>query len=528
MRRLALILLLALIVPPAMAEGIRFREVSKAWGIDFRHNHGGTGKNYILESSSGGLVMFDYDLDGDQDLFFVDGGRIPGSPYKGEEPRSRLFRNDGARFVDVTDASGIKVAGYGLGGGAGDVENDGDPDLYVTQFGHDQLFINQGDGTFVDGTARAGVSDPLWSSSAAFADTDRDGDLDLYVANYVDFSVATFKPCVDTRTGIADYCGPQAYNGLPDSFYRNRGDGTFEDISARGGIARQPGPALGVIAFDADRDGWTDVYVANDGAPSFLWMNRRDGTFRDDALLAGAAVNRRGQPEAGMGVDAGDFDADGDEDIFITHLTGETNTLYVNDGTGMFEDRSTETGAALGSLPFTSFGTSWIDYDNDGWLDLFITSGAVRIQETRGLSQTDQLYRNAGGRLEEVPGVFKTPGVGRGAAFGDVDNDGDTDILVLYNNGPARLLLNQVGGQRPWTGVDGGVPGERVEVLRPGGPALWRRSHTDGSYASASDPRVIVGLGDKPMSAVRIHRPGGKVEEWRGLPAGKYMIRKER
>jgi enediyne biosynthesis protein E4 len=287
-----------------------------------------------------------------------------------------------------------------------------------------------------------------------------------------------------------------------------------------------------VIAFDADRDGWTDVYVANDGAPSFLWMNQRDGTFRDDALLAGAAVNRRGQPEAGMGVDAGDFDADGDEDIFRTHLTGETNTLYVNDGTGMFEDRSAETGAARGSLPFTSFGTSWIDYDNDGWLDLFITSGAVRIQEGRfPLAQTDQLYRNAGGRLQEVARAFESspPAVGRGAAFGDVDNDGDTDVLAFYNNGPVRLLLNQAGDRASWIGVSlGQSPGARVEVLRPGAPALWRRVHTDGSYASASDSRVLVGLGDKELSTVRIHWPDGKVEEWRGLPKGRYVVRGER
>jgi hypothetical protein len=272
-------------------------------------------------------------------------------------------------------------------------------------------------------------------------------------------------------------------------------------------------------------------------------MNRKDGTFRsfhDEALLAGAAVNRRGQAEAGMGVDAGDFDADGDEDVFLTHLTGETSTLFVNDGAGMFEDRSNETGAALGTLPFTSFGTSWIDYDNDGWLDLFVTNGAVRILEPLAqagdpypLSQTDQLYRNVGGRLEEVTSkageVFRKTGVGRGAAFGDVDDDGDTDLVAFYSNGPVRLLLNQVGDRRPWIGFQGGVPGTRIEVVRPGAPALWRRVHTDGSYASASDPRVLVGLGETgEVSAVRIHAPGGAggmVEEWRGLPARRYLIK---
>jgi hypothetical protein len=525
-----LVCILVAVAWPAPAADL-FVDAAAQSGLDFVHFNGMSGEMYFPEMMGQGGALFDYDNDGDLDAYFVQGAVLGTGKPVIPAPRGRLYRNDSLHFVDVTEKSGLDARDYGMGVATGDIDNDGWVDLYLTNYGANRMYRNNGDGTFADVTQRTGTGDPRWSVSASFFDMDRDGWLDLYVANYVDWSVEKNPKCF-AASSRRDYCGPADFPPLPHSLYRNRGDGTFEDVSARAGIARQPGPGLGVIAFDADRDGWTDVYVANDGAPSFLWMNQRDGTFRDDALLAGAAVNRRGQPEAGMGVDAGDFDADGDEDIFITHLTGETNTLYVNDGTGMFEDRSTETGAALGSLPFTSFGTSWIDYDNDGWLDLFITSGAVRIQESQAgdpfpLAQTDQLYRNAGGRLEEVPGVFKAPGVGRGAAFGDVDNDGDTDILVLYNNGPARLLLNQVGGQRPWIGVDD-VPGARVEVLRPGAPALWRRSHTDGSYASASDPRVVVGLGDKPLSAVRIHRLGGKVEEWRGLPAGRYVIRKER
>ena len=547
-RKLACAVITAMLSAPLSGADL-FVDAAKEAGLDFVHFNGMSGEMYFPEMMGQGGALFDYDGDGDLDAWFVQGAMLgpgktladalfPPSP-PGIPPRVRLYRNDSGRFVDVTDSSGLDARDYGMGVATGDIDNDGWTDLYLTNYGPNRMYRNNGDGTFSDVTVRTGTGDPKWSVGASFLDYDRDGWLDLYVANYVDWSVEKSPKCY-AASSRRDYCGPADFPPLLDTLYRNRGDGTFEDVSARAGI-RQPGPGLGVVAFDADRDGWTDIYVANDGAPSFLWMNQRDGTFRDDALLAGAAVNRRGQPEAGMGVDAGDFDADGDEDLFITHLTGETNTLYVNDGTGLFEDRSLETGAARGSLPFTSFGTSWIDVDNDGWLDLFITSGAVRILEPLAqsgdrypLDQTDQLYRNTGGRLEEVTptagAVFQAPGVGRGAAFGDVDNDGDTDILVLYSNGPARLLLNQEGSRRPWIGVDlAGSPGSlgaRVEVRRPGSPALGRRVHTDGSYASARDPRVLAGLGDKgEVSALRVHWPDGRVEEWRGLPAGRYVVR---
>jgi hypothetical protein len=523
---------------PACAEEV-FVDAAKETGLDFVHVNGMTGEMYFPEMMGQGGALLDYDGDGDLDVYCVQGGKL--GPGKPEPLRGRLYRNDSMRFVDVTEASGLGslgVGGYGMGAATGDFDNDGQIDLYLTSYGPNRMYRNNGDGTFSDVTERTGTGDPRWSVSATFFDLDRDGWLDLYVANYVDHSVEKNPKCF-APSSRRDYCGPADFPPLRHTLYRNRGDGTFEDVSVRSGVARQPGPGLGVIAFDADRDGWTDLYVANDGAPSFLWMNRKDGTFRDDALLAGAAVNRRGQAEAGMGVDAADFDADGDEDIFLTHLTGETNTLFVNDGTGLFEDRSTESGAALGTLPFTSFGTGWIDYDNDGWLDLFITSGAVRILEPLAeagdpypLSQTDQLYHNVAGRLEEVTSaagaVFRKPGVGRGAAFGDVDGDGDTDVVVFYSNGPVRLLLNQVGDRRAWIGFQGGVPGTKIEVARPGAPALWRRVHTDGSYASASDPRVLVGLGEMgEVSAVRIHTPGGGVVEWRGLPARRYLIGRE-
>ena len=553
-----------------------FVDAAAASGLDFVHFNGMSGELYFTEMMGPGGALFDYDGDGDLDVYLVQGamlgaGKAPAQatappPGLQSPPRGRLYRNDlrvaadgtrTLRFTDVTAASGIDARANGMGVATGDFDNDGRLDLFLAHDGPDQLLRNRGaDGsgqvTFEDVTARAGVSDRLWSAGASFVDFDRDGWLDLYVVNYVDFPLAKNPRCY-AASSRRDYCGPADFPPVPDRLYRNRGKEAagrvaFEDVSTRAGIAGAvaPGPGLGVVAFDADRDGWQDLYVAEDGAPNRLWMNRRDGTFRDEAPLAGAAVNRLGRPEASMGVDAGDFDADGDEDLFMTHLDGETNTLYVNDGAGLFEDRTIESGLAQGSLPFTSFGTWWLDVENDGWLDLFIANGAVRIQETLArtgdpfpLAQTNQLYKNLGrdaaGRVRlaeataEAGAVFGRPAVGRGAAFGDVDEDGDTDILVCNNNGPVRLLLNQAGSRNPWLGlrlVDRNgrdALGARVEVARQDAPALWRRAHSDGSYASASDSRVLVGLGAAPrVTGVRVLWPDGAAESFPPPPLGHY------
>jgi hypothetical protein len=562
--------------PPAPAEPgpAIFVDAAAAAGLDFVHFNGMSGALYFPEMMGQGGALFDYDGDGDLDVYCVQGAMLgPGKtladalvPPQGPlPPRGRLYRNDLAvasdgtrtlRFTDVTAASGIDARGYGMGVATGDFDNDGRPDLFLANYGDDQLWRNEGPDasgqvTFRDVTARAGGSDPLWSVSASFADLDRDGWLDLYVANYVDFPLAKNPSCyaVSSRR---DYCGPADFPGVPDRLWRNRGrdaagEVVFEDVTARAGIdAGGAGPGLGVVAFDADGDGWTDLYVADDGTPNRLWLNRRDGTFRDEAPLAGVAVNRAGRAEGSMGVDAGDFDADGDEDLFVANLTGETNTLYVNDGAGLFEDRTVESGLAQGSVPFTAFGAAWLDVDNDGWLDVFIASGAVRIQEALAragdpypLAQTNQLYRNLGraaaGRVrfaevtDQAGAVFRLPAVGRGAAFGDVDNDGDTDVLVLNNNGPARLLLNQVASTNPWLGLrllnkhGRDALGARAEILRPNAPTLLRRAHTDASYASAGDPRILAGLGDTPqVTAVRIHWPDGTSESFPPPPLRQY------
>jgi enediyne biosynthesis protein E4 len=536
MRRLALTLLLALVGIPSVAEGIRFREVSKAWGIDFRRHDGGSGKRYILESTSGGLVLLDYDLDGDQDIFFVDGGRIPGHPYKGEEPRSRLFRNDGGRFVDVTEASGIRVAGYGLGGGAGDVDNDGDLDLFVTEFGPDQLFINQGDGTFVDGTARAGTSDPHWSSAAAFADTDRDGDLDLYVVNYVDFSVETFKPCVDTRTGIADYCGPQAYNGLPDSFYRNRGDGTFENATQSAGFGVAVGPGLGAVFGDIDNDLWPDLFVANDGKPNFLFRNKGDGTFEDESLLSGTALSAKGKAEAGMGVDMEDYDGDGLLDIVVTNFILETHGIYKNLGAGTFADYRYIAQVAEATVFFLAFGVDFADFDQDGDLDLVIANGHINENPEVHLkgatwAQRNQVFENLGnGKFREDKATgMDVVRVSRGLATGDLDGDGDLEVVVTSQNDLAEVYENVgVGGN--WLAVElsgaksnrSGI-GARLE-LAAGGKTQIRDVRTSSSFESQNALAAHYGLGQAAAAdRLTVRWPSGKVQVFNQLPAGRKV-----
>ena len=468
-------------------------------------------------------------------------------------PIDRLYRNDLAagedgrpvpRFTDVTAASAIEARGYGMGVAAGDVDNDGWVDLYVTNLGPNQLWRNKGDGTFSDVTERSGVGDPGWSASASFVDIDRDGWLDLYVGNYLIYSLATDVDCV-AETGRPDYCAPTAYRPQPDRLYRNNGDSTFTDVTApalRGGAY---GPALGVLGGDFDEDGWPDIYVANDGMENLLWINQRDGTFSNRGLISGAALNADGRAEASMGVDAGDADNDGDEDLFMTHWAGEKNMLYLQRTPGLFEDRSAAAWLVGPSLPLTGFGTGWLDADGDGWLDLLVVNGAVIAGEGPTpvdpfpLHEPNQLYRNLGeARFEDASAragaVFGLSEVSRGAAFGDVDNDGDIDVLVGNNAGPARLLINTPPAGRHWLGLrvvgSGGrdMLGARVAVELGDGQVRWRRVHADGSYASASDPRVLVGLStsNAPVG-VRVRWPGGDEEEWSGVPIDQWMTLQE-
>jgi enediyne biosynthesis protein E4 len=561
-----------------------FTDATAASGLTFIHFNGMSGELYYPEIMPPGVALFDYDNDGDLDVFVVQ-GRMLGSkaidrawvPSPGGSPLGgRLFRNDldklddlddlhraidgthapgrpkrapregGVHFTDVTESSGIRANGYGMGVATGDYNNDGCIDLYVTNLGSNQLFRNNCNGTFTDVTAASHTASVGWSVSAAFVDFDRDGWLDLFVGHYVNYSVEANVKCVGLAGG-SDYCPPHVYKAQPSKLYRNNHDGTFTDVTAHANLSTEFGPALGVATADFNGDGWPDIYVANDGQPNQLWINQRNGTFKNTALLAGAALGSDGEAKSSMGVDAGDFDNDGDEDLFITELTGQGADLYVNAGGGVFDERSARAGLRQPTLPFTGFGAAWLDIDNDGWLDLVMVNGAVTQnadavarRERFALSQRKQAFRNLGnGRFEDVTNragpAFARAEVSRGAAFGDIDNDGDIDVVVGNASGPLLLLLNAIGQRRHWIGLrlvgrDGrrDMLGARVAVTRSDGQTLWRRARSDGSYASANDPRVLAGLGDAngPVTA-RVIWPDGRTETWSGLASDRYVTIRE-
>jgi hypothetical protein len=576
-RRLFPPLLAAIVIVSAAIDGAigaaapddaLFREVAASVGLTFVHDNGGRGNYFLPEIMGSGGALFDYDNDGDLDVYVVQGSPLDAPAREG----GRLFRNEliggsggsgggRLRFTDVTDKAGVGLKAIGMGAAVADYDNDGDLDLLVTTFGRNTLFRNNGDGTFTDATesagieraaktdrsgdsARSGAADvPRWNSSAAFFDYDRDGHLDLFIAAYVDFTVGGNKVCADP-VGARDYCSPKAYRPVPSRLFHNEGSGRFADVSEAAGITRAYGAGLGVAVGDYNGDGWLDLFVANDATPNQLWINRQNGTFEDRGLLSGTAFNAAGSPEGSMGIASGDYDNDGDEDLFVTNLIGESHALYVNDGRGNFEDARGPAGLAAPVAGYTGFGTKWFDYDLDGKLDLFIANGAVNIVEAlRGqpfpFHHIDQLFRqiDGGGKFVEMTSTagpaFKLSEVGRGAAFGDIDNDGDVDVLVTNNNGPVRLLLNDARGH--WLSIRLDQPGNRwgfgarIGVERRGQPTLWRRVGTDGSYLSASDARVHVGLGPVTagrVDAVVVEWPDGQRERWTGVQADRTIVLK--
>jgi len=511
-----------------------FADIAGKSGLIFTHATGAVGELHIPEIMGAGAALFDYDNDGDLDVFLVQ-----------SKGASQLFRNElvpgGAlKFTDVTALSGIAYAGYGMGAATGDFDNDGHVDLLITGWQQTELYRNNGNGTF----ARAEFPFPkVWSTSASFFDYDRDRLLDLVVLSYVDFNTTIHKKC-QAATGESDYCTPRAYAPVSARLYRNEGSGKFRDTTEQAGLNRALGPGLGVAAADLNNDGWPDLFVANDTAPNHVWVNQRDGTFREKGIEAGAAYSEDGLAKAGMGVAAGDFDDDGDEDLFVVNLMREGATLLRNETPPSFEtpsflDITRSSGLYQITFDGTGFGTNWIDYDNDGLLDLFIANGAVtRREEQRGQArpyrEQNKLIRNLGGGMfrdvsDESGVLFSQRGISRGAAFGDIDNDGDTDIVVTQNGGPAQLLRNQLR-VTGWVSVRAldknrrDAYGAKVFLHRDDLPALMRRVHTDSSYCSAGDPRVHFGLGDKSrIGSIEIHWFDGSRERWRSPKSGRLL-----
>ncbi len=478
------------------------------------------------EIMGSGAALLDYDGDGDLDILL-----LQGAPFDNLQAGHgiRLYRNElnpsgKLQFTDVTREAGIDYAGYGMGVATGDFDNDGRVDILVTGFGGNALYRNLGGGVFRNVTAESPeIALPgRWSTGAAFFDYDRDGRQDLIILNYLDYSIANNKHCF-AATGEATYCTPKVYPPTSAHLFHNEG-GRFVEVTKKSGLDRAMGRGLGVAAFDVNGDGWPDVFVANDASANHLWINQRNGTFAERGLESGVAYGEDGVAKAGMGVAVGDYDNDGDEDLLVLNLMREGASLFENDGHGSFTDVSLKTGIHGITFPYTGFGTGWFDFDNDGWVDLFLAHGAVTLrEEQRGqpfpFLERNLLIRNPAGKGHFVDEsgnagpVFTQAGVSRGAAFGDIDNDGSIDILVTTNNGPARILRNNLP-HRNWLSVQIDGPGlgigARVAVKATGLPELWRRVHTDSSYLSASDPRVHFGLGEaKKIESVTVYWPDG-------------------
>ena len=521
---------------------IQFTDITAAAGINFRHV-ASPDKKYIVESMSGGVALFDFDNDGDLDIYLVNSLTVDLVKTKGKT-KSELYRNDGGgKFTEVAVKAGVSDIGWGMGAATGDFNNDGFEDLYVTCLGPDRLLKNNGNGTFTDVTAKAGVSDPRWSTGASFVDYDHDGDLDLFVANYVDFDINNLpefgKGQTCTYKSIPVQCGPRGLKGAGDSLFRNNGNGTFTDVTKQAGVADVDGfYGLGVMTSDFDEDGRVDIFVANDSTPNFHYRNNGDGTFKEIGFTAGTAVNENGSEQGCMGVTAGDYDHDGKMDLFVTNFADEYNTLYHNDGPNSFTDVSYAAKVAAVSLPHVGWGTKFFDFDNDGWVDIFVANGHVYPQ-LPSYRQPRLLYRNnRDGTFTEVAAEFGNVltelRASRGVAFGDIDNDGDVDLIVADLDGPPQLLRNDngnannsiliktVGGKSNRSGI-----GARVKVVS-GDLTQVDEVRSGDSYISQSDQRLHFGLHKQTkIDLIEVRWPSGHVDRIAGVGVNRVITIKE-
>ncbi len=522
------------------ASFVSLRERSAGSGIAFRHRSGARGRRVMIEQIGGGVALFDYDGDGKLDLYFVDSGELPTRTDEQTPGGSKLYRNLGGwKFEDVTERAGVAGRGYMMGAVVGDYDNDGDVDLYVTAYGSNLLLQNQGDGTFRDVTAAAGCDDRRWSTGAAFVDYDGDGWLDLFVQNYVDFRVEDHRPY--SMNGVDAYSPPDLFDSVGCSLWRNRGDGTFENVSARAGIAEHMGKGLGVLAADLDGDGVSEIYCANDSTANFLFRLGASGRFEELGLSSGAGYGAEGREEAGMGVDCGDLDGDGSWELIVTNFFKEPNSIYRNDGGLNFTEISERTGTASAARKTLGFGVRLVDFDNDGVLDMVVNNGHVydnasQIDPPATWAQPALLFRGLGkARFDDVlatqPAEFRRPRVGRGLACGDLDDDGDQDLVLVALNGPAEVFENVGGERNAWLSVrcvgagrDSTAIGARVEV-RAGDFARSAQVRSGGSYLSQSDLRVHFGLGSRErVDVVRVTWPGGRVDELRDVATRQHLV----
>jgi hypothetical protein len=544
-------LLLLAAAPPA--PDVRFTDVTQALGIDFKHENSATSNKYLLETMGGGVALLDYDNDDRLDVFFTNGAKLDDPMASGKLPDksdrrfwNRLYhQNEDGTFSDVTEKAGLTGMPqnrYGMGVAVGDYDNDGFEDLYVTSYSGNTLYHNNGDGTFSDVTARAGVGASGWSASAGFFDADNDGRLDLFVTRYVEWTFETNRYCGEKKPGYRAYCHPDNYDAVTNLLYHNNGDGTFTDVSARAGIAAASGKGLGVAFADYDDDGFTDVFVANDSVQSFLFHNNGNGTFTELGLLAGVGFNEDGKTFAGMGVDFADYDNDGRPDLVVTDLSNERYRLFRQAADGSFQDVTHMSGVGAATLLFAGWSTRFFDYDNDGWKDIFVAQGHVMdtIEKTSPnlkYLQPPLLLRNESGRfVRMLPGAaFQGDWPGRGAAFGDLDNDGDIDIVVSNVGQRALVLRNDGGNLRNWLGIrtvgrksnrDG--IGCRVKVVSPSGLTQYFTVNTAAGYLSANDKRLLVGLGgDSSARLVEIRWPSGAVQRLENVAAGQTLLATE-